>query len=138
MNKNLFNMLFRGYFPKELPPAFNTYDFALDAENIRKTLANQWTDRISEPSVFSIPKNGIGRRKISIVNPYSFYNLASLLTSDAIYSNLQKVCSQSKISSSEPRRCEYLNKRAIIPKCKSVSDFQTIKLYRGLYKRVEL
>lgn len=138
MNKNLFNMLFRGYFPKELPPAFNTYDFALDAENIRKTLANLWTDRISEPSVFSIPKNGIGRRKISIVNPYSFYNLASLLTSDAIYSNLQKVCSQSKISSSEPRRCEYLNKRAIIPKCKSVSDFQTIKLYRGLYKRVEL
>lgn len=131
-------MLSRGYFPKELPPAFNTYDFAFEAENIAKELESEWHNKISEPSVFSIPKNGIGRRMLSIINPYSFYNLASFLTSDTIYANLKKVCQLSSVSVSKPQRCDDPNKRSIIPSCKSVSDFQTIKLYRGLYKRVEL
>lgn len=138
MKKELYNMLSRGYFPKELPPAFNTYDFAFEAENIAKELKSKWCNKISEPSVFSIPKNGIGRRMLSIINPYSFYNLANLLTSDTIYANLKKVCRQSSVSVSKPKRCDDPNKRSIIPSCKSVSDFQTIKLSRGLYKRVEL
>ncbi|MDE5795233.1 MAG: RNA-directed DNA polymerase [Muribaculaceae bacterium] len=138
MNIELYNMLSRGYFPKELPPAFNTYDFAFEAENIAKELKSKWCNKISEPSVFSIPKNGIGRRMLSIINPYSFYNLAYLLTSDTIYANLKKVCQQSSVSVSKPIRCNDHNKRSIIPNCKSVSDFQTIKLSRGLYKRVEL
>lgn len=138
MKKELYDMLSRGYFPKELPPAFNTYDFAIEAENIAKELGSKLHNKISEPSVFSIPKNGIGRRMLSIINPYSFYNLASCLTSDSIYANLQKVCKRSPVSLSIPKRCDEPNKRAIIPSCKSVSDFQTIKLYRGLYKRVEL
>lgn len=138
MKKELYDMLSRGYFPKELPPAFNTYDFAFEAENIAKELKSKWHNKISEPSVFSIPKNGIGRRILSIINPYSFYNLATCLTSDSIYANLQKVCKQSSVSLSIPKRCDEPNKRALIPSCKSVSDFQTEKLYRGLYKRVEL
>lgn len=138
MKKELYNLLSRGYFPKELPPAFNTYDFAFEAENIAKELESEWHNKISEPSVFSIPKNGIGRRMLSIINPYSFYNLANLLTSDTIYANLKKVCRQSSVSVSKPKRCDDPNKRSIIPSCKSVSDFQTIKLSRGLYKRVEL
>lgn len=138
MKKELYNMLSRGYFPKELPPAFNTYDFAFEAENIAKELKSEWHNKISEPSVFSIPKNGIGRRMLSIINPYSFYNLSCLLTSDNIYANLKKVCRQSSVSVSKPKRCDDPNKRSIIPSCKSVSDFQSIKLSRGLYKRVEL
>ena len=138
MNKELFNLLFRGYFPKELPPAFNTYDFAVQSDKIRYAVGEEWHNCISEPAVFSIPKNGIGRRMLSIPNPYSFYNLAALLSSDAIYSKLKSICSQSKISYSKPRRCANINKRAIIPNCKSVADFQTIKLLKGLYRRVEL
>lgn len=138
MKKELYDMLSRGYFPKELPPAFNTYDFAFEAEHIAKEMGSKWHNKISEPSVFSIPKNGIGRRMLSIINPYSFYNLASFLTSDSVYANLQKVCKQSSVSLSRPKRCDDPNKRAITPSCKSVSEFQTIKLYRGLYKRVEL
>lgn len=138
MKKELYNMLSRGYFPKELPPAFNTYDLAFEAESIAKELGREWHNKISEPSVFSIPKNGIGRRMLSIINPYSFYNLASFLTSDSVYANLQKVCKLSSVSLSMPRRCDDQDKRAIIPYCKSVSEFQTVKLCRGLYKRVEL
>lgn len=131
-------MLFRGYLPKELPPAFNSYDYALLIDQVRYALADQFKACVSTPSVVSFPKNGIGRRMLSIVNPYSFYHLAAHLCTDETYCMLKNICNQSKVTYSKPTRCNSIDKRAIIPNCKSVSDFHSIKLHNSLFKRVEL
>lgn len=138
MNKELFNMLFRGYLPKELPPTFNSYDFAVQIDKVRYALADKFQTCISAPSVLSIPKNGIGRRILSIINPYSFYHLAAFLCSDDTYAMLNNICKASTVTYSRPKRCNTIDRRAIIPNCKSVSDFHTIKLLKSLYKRIEL
>lgn len=138
MRKELFNLLFRGYLPKELPPAFNSYDYALQMDDVRNALSDNYGEYISYPSTFSIPKNGIGRRTLSIINPYSFYRLADCLSSNSVYNMLNEICKDSDVSKSMPKLCDDVNRRAIITSCKSVADFHTVKLCKSLYKRIEL
>ena len=75
MSKELFQILQRGYFPKELPPAFNTYTFALNANDMKGNLQAGWSDIDARPIQCSIPKNGIGRRYVHILHPLPYFFL---------------------------------------------------------------
>ena len=70
-------LLARGYFPKELPPVFNTQSFSgfvfIDSFELydRK--------EPSRPAVHNLAKQGNRRRKLQIPNPFHYYQLGTLL-----------------------------------------------------------
>lgn len=73
-------LLAAGYFPKELPPPFNTQSFAASALHFASTwqegkILNFWT----KPEVFSVPRHGKARRTVSIVNPVNQLLVANLV-----------------------------------------------------------
>ncbi len=86
----LTSLLRKGYFPKELPPAFTTQDFGRDSWSIRedwrdagvfKTKAIKYKKKtkagcyvyekliVAEPDIISTPKKGYERRDIHITHP---------------------------------------------------------------------
>lgn len=136
MSKELFGMLQRGYFPKELPPAFNTYSFALMSDDLKGHIEAGWGDVIAEPIQCSIPKNELGRRFIQVLHPLPFFFLAKYLTEN--YATLLRVCSKSTLSCSKPIRSSRLTQRYLIPRSKSVATFKEELLIKSLDKYVEL
>jgi hypothetical protein len=71
-----------GYFPKELPPPFNTKSLA----KYRKSIDNAWNNGNdypkSKPEIFSTPRINNWRRDLSIVNPIAQFYLSSLIASE--------------------------------------------------------
>lgn len=68
-------LLEKGYFPAELPPPFNTKDFAM----FRKSIKSGWPNTNHPKTVYerySIKRIGLKRRTLGIVNPISHYFLA--------------------------------------------------------------
>lgn len=72
------NLLRNEYFPRELPPCFNTQVFANNHEAIKK-IVERVESQPSEPVVFSGFKNANSRRKFAIPNPIYYAKLASIL-----------------------------------------------------------
>lgn len=77
----LWRLLAAGYFPSELPPPFQSAEFAQNAVEFaskwdHKKIYNFW----SKPEHFSSPRYGHARRKLSIVNPINQLSVASLLS----------------------------------------------------------
>lgn len=136
MSKELFNILHRGYFPKELPPAFNTYTFALHANDLINNLQPGWNDVDAPPVRCSIPKNGIGRRYVHVLHPLPYFFLAKYVTEN--YADIKRVCAMSTISYSTPVITQSLKQRYIIPKSKNVASFQEGLQKKSLDKYVEL
>ena len=75
-------LLASGYFPRELPPAFTTEDFA----KYRRSIGNAWAGLPNYPQYprtnperFSIPKVTDWRRELAIVNPIAQYHVAKLI-----------------------------------------------------------
>ena len=96
-------LLARGYFPKELPPAFFTSQFAKYAATKpgRAVLsAYQPADNYTECVKYQLARPGLDRRELRIPHPASFANLASLTATH--FSRLLKKAARSKISRSRP------------------------------------
>ena len=74
------------YFPRELPPQFTTAKFAEMSEDILKT--DEWESTAKKTrtklprfnaEIYSVPKLGGGRRRLSIVNPVAQMRVALLI-----------------------------------------------------------
>jgi hypothetical protein len=76
----LWRLLAAGYFPPELPPPFQTEEFAASAADFSKKWDHKkiyefWT----KPEHYSSPRYGHARRKLSIVNPINQLSVCALL-----------------------------------------------------------
>jgi reverse transcriptase-like protein len=96
-------LLARGYFPKELPPAFFTEQFARYAttKSGRSTLAcYKPAHNFTECVKYQLARPGFDRRELRIPHPASFATLSSLVSAN--FSRLLKKAGRSKISRSRP------------------------------------
>ena len=96
-------ILSRGYFPKELPPAFFTEGFAKYAstKNGRSTIsAYSPTDNFTECLKYRLARPGLDRRELRIPHPASFAKLSELTAKNL--GRLLKKASGSKFSRSRP------------------------------------
>jgi len=105
-------LLHRGYFPAELPPPFTTESFATNAAVFAakwdaKKIRNFWT----APEVYSIPRYGDIRRKLSLVNPINQLHVAHLISEN--WSDLKAKLSRSKVTEFKPAFSSSSNGRAI-------------------------
>lgn len=161
----LFELLQRGYFPKELPPAFNTYKFALRApivlsglndiikypENylpkkpdeskkeyrLRKDeLKKRYANMASSPACYSIEKNDVSRRVLHILNPLNYLKLADLIIQNK--SDIFSNIPSSTYSNSKASYASDISKRCIVPESIPFSIFQQNKLKASMSKRYEV
>jgi len=96
-------LLARGYFPKELPPAFFTEQFARYAatRNGRFAISKyKPSNNFTECVKYQLARPGLDRRELRIPHPASFANLAALAAANL--SRLLKKAGRSKISRSRP------------------------------------
>jgi len=126
-------LLKSGYFPKELPPPFESKSFS-DKIN---TINTQWNS-ISSPFpraerlkyseskwvLFSIPKVQLSRRIINIPNPLHQSKLSKTIADR--WTEIEDIFKKSKISSSSPIK-DPKNKRALISK-QNFGEFKSRRL----------
>lgn len=100
-------ILGRGYFPKELPPPFNTKSFGAFADtapaafhlDTRKNgLKNNLTTRAA---VHNLARTGTLRRKLTIPNPVNQYQIARAVADG--WAELKAFCAKSPFSLTTPR-----------------------------------
>ena len=110
------SLLVRGYFPKELPPAFGTSSFAKYAasQDGRRILGDyQPLDNYTECVVYRLARHGMRQRELRIPHPASFWTLAKLISR-----NFKRLASLTKVSNLTG--CEPIpgRERAIEPRFK--------------------
>lgn len=103
----LANILARGYFPKELPPPFNTRSFGAFADSAaasilhldisKKGLNKNFTSR---PAIHNQARSGTLRRKLTIPNPVNQYQIARAIAEG--WGELRAACALSPISLTTP------------------------------------
>ena len=94
------NLIRRGYFPKELPPAFETVSFADALGNILPLLDN-FQKKSSSCGYFSMPKIRHARRNIGVPNPLHQLRLSKVIADN--WCELDHFMRQSRISLSTPQ-----------------------------------
>src|SRR3990170_8770969 len=114
---NLQAILGRGYFPRELPPAFTTNSFASVIDGSLASLPSGFRFRprgnvTSQASIHNLARAGTLRRKLSIPNPVNYFQLSSAIVDS--WNALFKQMSQSRFSLSRPERKPGTT-RAILP-----------------------
>lgn len=125
-------LLENGYFPKELPPPFQTKIFAnklsviendwnkviVNINKSQKSIKEAFKDKFWESKwvVHSLPKVGFSRRLLGIPNPYHQSILAKSITNN--WAEIEKIFNKSKISNSKPIKDD-TGKRAL----KSINSF---------------
>ena len=96
--------LARGYFPKELPPAFFSQSscarYAITKNG--RSIISQYkpSDNFTECVKYQLARPGLDRRELRIPHPASFVNLAALTATS--FSRLLRKAGKSKISRSRP------------------------------------
>jgi hypothetical protein len=77
----LSNILGRGYFPRELPPPFNTFDFAEFIKSYGRSVPACFVSGnfVSKCASHNLPRSGTLRRTLGIPNPVNFYRLARFI-----------------------------------------------------------
>jgi hypothetical protein len=93
----------RGFFPKELPPALYTEDFAqfaLSKEGRTVLSTYKPLDSFTECTVYSLARPGGDRRELRIPHPAAFFRLAGLTAKHM--GRLLKKAGSSKFSKSRP------------------------------------
>lgn len=95
-------LLSRGYFPKELPPAFYTEGFAVYAASAqgRRILEHPQTAELTNATTFRLAGPGALARELAIPHPYSFAALARLIAEN--FSQLLGKAGASPFSRSRP------------------------------------
>ncbi len=131
MSSPLSNVLARGYFPKELPPPFNTGLFGafadtaaaatLELDTTKKGSAN---NLITRPAIHNLARSGTLRRTLTIPNPVNQYQVARAVVEG--WGDLKSVCVQSSLSLTTPRYRKH-GPRAISPS----SAFDSIPVARA-------
>jgi hypothetical protein len=77
----LFDILGRGYFPRELPPPFNTSGFAKFIKSYGRSAPTCFASVsfVSKCAGHNLPRSGTLRRTLGIPNPVNFYRLARFI-----------------------------------------------------------
>lgn len=96
---NKIDLIKRGYFPKELPPPFNTTLLANLALS-SKTLLNNCPKKPTKLYYHNHVRYGSLRRKLGIPNPAYFLQLCDVIHEK--WSEIQQIISKSKYSKSKP------------------------------------
>lgn len=164
-NMELFELLQRGYFPKELPPAFNTYKFALKASGLLLGLSDMLTnpqnyvtrltgeieqdynqrknefkkrygEMASSPAHYSIEKSDVSRRVVHIPNPLNYLKLAEVIAKNE--SKVFRHIPSSAYSNSKARYASDISERCIVPRGLPISQLQREKLKASMSKRYEI
>jgi len=100
-------ILARGYFPKELPPPFNTKSFGAFADtapavfHLNTTKNGIKSNLTALPAIHNQARSGTLRRKLSIPNPVSQYQIARAVAEE--WGTLKAACAVSPISLTTPR-----------------------------------
>lgn len=97
MNKK--DLITRGYFPKELPPPFNTKSFA-DLASASTTLLNSCSKNTAKLYHHNHVRYGLLRRKLGIPNPAFFLQISHLIE-DKWY-EIQQITNKSNYTKSKP------------------------------------
>ena len=107
MTSPLSNLLSRGYFPKELPPPFNTKSFGTFAGsapaavmNLDTSTKGVFSNIVSRPAVHNLARAGTVRRKLTIPNPVNQYQVALAIVQG--WSEIKALCASSPISLTTP------------------------------------
>jgi hypothetical protein len=107
MASPLSNLLARGYFPKELPPPFNTGSFGASADmapeafHLDTTKKGMKSNLTTQPAIHNLARSGTLRRKLAIPNPVNQYQIARAVTEG--WRALKFACSKSPFSLTTPR-----------------------------------
>lgn len=102
IDMNLENLLGKGFFPVELPPAFNTLDFAKKYATLQSNLSGARGKKATRLINFSIPKNGLFRKILSVPNPIHQSELCEVIAKPDNWKEIEKIYSVSKFSFSRP------------------------------------
>jgi hypothetical protein len=99
---DLSNLIKGGFFPKELPPPFNTHVLAdyFDSNPPIAPTKPGGGPFITRPAIHNLARPGGRRRRLHIPNPFGYYKLCALLDSQAVA--LEKHVLQSELSVSVP------------------------------------
>lgn len=131
MSTPLSNLLSRGYFPKELPPPFNTKSFGAFAESalgsvMELDISKGGSKRnfVSRPAVHNLARAGTLRRKLTIPNPVNQYQVVRALVQG--WSEIKTLCASSPISLTTPVYRKH-GSRAII----AGEDFNSLPIARA-------
>jgi len=92
------DLITRGYFPKELPPPFNTKSFADLASS--GNLLNSCSNKTAKLYYHNHVRHGSLRRKLGISNPAFFFKICNLIVDR--WSNIQEITNASRFTKSKP------------------------------------
>ena len=108
-------LLSRGYFPKELPPAFYTGEFAeyAESEQGRRVLEGGQVPQLTNSTTFRFALPGTLAREMTIPHPHSFAALAKIVATN--FPTLLTHAAASPFSRSTPRY-DPTAKRALSPR----------------------
>jgi reverse transcriptase-like protein len=109
----LSSLLEKGYFPRELPPPFNTSAFAAYAPTIAGTWPNAVKQRWTRCVAHNLARPGGLRRPLKIPNPVSYFVLAELIANN--WTTVRNHTWTARLSASRPyviRR----SSRAVVPR----------------------
>lgn len=131
MTSPLSIILARGYFPKELPPPFNTRSFGTFADTAPATVLKLDTtkkgvkkNQTSRPAIHNLARSGTLRRKLTIPNPVNQYQVTRAIADG--WGSLKPHCAASPLSLTTPRYLKH-GPRAINPR----RDFDAIPVARA-------
>ncbi|GGX01421.1 RNA-directed DNA polymerase [Salegentibacter mishustinae] len=140
---NLKELLQKGYFPKELPPPFQTEQFSAEIDDIKcdwlsvsVTLTNPKKKKFRESRwvTHSLPKIGFSRRLLGIPNPLHQTELAETIIDK--WTEITDIYDDSNFSTSKPVE-DPDNKRAYVPEF-SFTDFKRKRFIESFDKLYEV
>ncbi len=95
------DLISKGYFPRELPPPFNTKEFAAKYNLIKNILKGAIANEPSRCVTYSIAKIGLIRKLIQIPNPMHQAKLCEVIIDNWI--DIEKIYKHSNFSFSRPK-----------------------------------
>src|SRR5438132_4159928 len=118
--RKLRDLLSRGYFPRELPPVYDTSSMRRVATMVNAAPASFWsTTRTSELCQHNVPRSGTLRRPLAIPNPVGYANLCREI--DNSWREISRHISKSAISKSTPQFYT-AGARAVLPEIPNQAD----------------
>ncbi|MCQ9206462.1 MAG: RNA-directed DNA polymerase [Omnitrophica bacterium] len=131
----IISLLKKGYFPKELPPAFTTEYFANKYSAIAKDYRKLGIREKSESKCvnFSILRQFYSRRDLGIPNPIHQSNLSKCICDN--WAQINRFYKKSRISASKPI-VDLSHKRAV--RTNSFAEFKKLRLLNSYDKIYEL
>jgi hypothetical protein len=121
-------LLSKGYFPRELPPPFITHKYAEFLTHSGGMPADLLKDcPQTRPAIYNLARAGTLRRKLSILNPFSYLNLSILI--EQRWSDLEILAMKSPLSLTKPittdpdRAIERQTPLRNFPACKAAARY---------------